>query len=48
MARSPAPLRLSKGRVGWVASEVLAWISERKAERDRLLAQRKAEIEADN
>jgi prophage regulatory protein len=31
----PKRILLGLGRVGWLASEVQAWIEDRKAERDR-------------
>lgn len=36
----PAPIRISRGRVGWIAAEVLMWLEECKAERDQLFAER--------
>lgn len=42
----PTPVQLSRGRVGWVVAEVLAWIDQRKAERDQLLIERNASVRA--
>jgi len=32
--RFPRPIRVSRGRVGWLEHEVQAWIAARVAERD--------------
>lgn len=34
----PRPIALSKRAVGWLSSEIAAWIEARKAERDQNIA----------
>lgn len=46
ISRFPPPIRLSEGRVGWREIEVLTWIDERIAERDRLQSERLAAVDA--
>jgi prophage regulatory protein len=41
--RFPAPIKFGVGTNRWIASEIDAWIAQRKAERDAELTRRRGE-----